>query len=61
MRIFPYTGDHRQLLAAVLIAAVLLGAGAIGYLIYCRRKEEQNAAEAAEQLTKEVEDAGETE
>jgi Tfp pilus assembly protein PilV len=47
MQTIPFTGDHRQTIALVVIAVLVLGAAALGYLIFCRRQEEKDAAQRA--------------
>ena len=44
---FPLTGDRRQLLAIALIALLILGAAALGYMVWVRRQEEKDEEEKA--------------
>ncbi|MDR3313643.1 MAG: hypothetical protein LBS96_04205 [Oscillospiraceae bacterium] len=54
MQNIPFTGDHRQTIAIILIAVLVLGAAGLGYIIFCRRQEEKDDAQQA------AEDAAET-
>lgn len=44
---FPFTGDRRQILAIALIALLILGAAALGYMVWSRRQEEKDEDEKA--------------
>ncbi len=61
MNLLPLTGDSRQTMAIILLAVLALGAAGLGYMIYCRRQEEKEAARrAAQEADEDAEQNAET-